>query len=127
MTRRLLVLAAIAALLIWGTVSPGTRADDAKALVAAFARTRDNDVQDLLYLAEKRPVRIRLHLRIDGKPFRQAWDEFLAGLFADADLNGDKVLSKEEAGRLPQARMLLSLLQGQGFFFGGNGSSSAPF
>jgi Ca2+-binding EF-hand superfamily protein len=128
MTRRLLVVAG-AALLLTVAASPRTRASDADALVAAaLARIRTDDVQDLLYLGEKRPLRIRLHVRIDGKPFRQVWNDFLARLFAEADVNGDKVLSKEEANRLPEARLLLNLVQGQGFFFGGpEGSSTAPF
>jgi len=126
MTRCLLYLA-VAALLTCLAATPVARAADVAALIAAFDRMRTADVQDVLYLGEKRPVRIRLHLRIDGKPFRHAWDDFLARLFAYADVNGDKVLSTDEAVRLPQAFLLLNLVQGQGIFFPGNGSNAAPF
>src|SRR5262249_55206757 len=127
MTRRLLSLAGAAALLVWVAAIARTQAGDApKPASPVGARSGDraptpavaDDVQDLLYLGDKRPLRLRLPLRIDGKPFRHAWDDFLARLFAYADVNSDKVLSKEEAVRLPQAILLLNLLQGQGIFFG---------
>lgn len=71
----------------------------------------------LLFLGEKRPLRFRLDVPFRGKPFQQAWEDFMGRLFDYADVNGDKVLNPDEAQRLPQARVLLSLLRGQlGFF-----------
>jgi Ca2+-binding EF-hand superfamily protein len=64
-----------------------------------------DDVQDVVVLTDKRPVFLRLHLRIDGKPFREfhqkALDDYLAGLFKHLDADGDGVLSEEEARRMP--------------------------
>jgi Ca2+-binding EF-hand superfamily protein len=82
-------------------------------------------IQDLLFLGDKQPLRIRLHLRVKDKLYEQQWEDYIALLFAYADVNGDKTLSKEEAARLPQPQILRSLAQGQLGFFGEN--SSAPF
>jgi Ca2+-binding EF-hand superfamily protein len=67
----------------------------------------------LLFLGEKRPLRFRLDVRFRGKPFQRAWEDYMARLFDYADLNGDKSLTPEEAQRLPEAGVLLSLLQGR--------------
>src|SRR5262249_40881093 len=86
---------------------------------------RQADAQDLLYLADQRPVRIRLHISINGRPFQQPWEDFLAQLFTYADRNGDKVLSKEEVERIPQPQLILNMLQGGIPFFQAN--AHAPF
>jgi Ca2+-binding EF-hand superfamily protein len=71
----------------------------------------------LLFLGEKRPLRFRLDPRVQGRPFQQAWEDFIGRLFAYADVNGDKALAPDEAQRLPQAQVLMSLLRGQlGFY-----------
>ena len=64
-----------------------------------------DDVQDLVLLADKQPVLIRLHLQIDGKPFqavhKEALESYLAALFNQLDANGDGALSETEAKRMP--------------------------
>jgi Ca2+-binding EF-hand superfamily protein len=67
----------------------------------------------LLFLGERRPLRFRLDVRFRGRPFHQAWEDYMARLFDYADVNGDKSLTPEEAQRLPEAGVLLSLLQGR--------------
>jgi Ca2+-binding EF-hand superfamily protein len=79
----------------------------------------------LLFLGDKRPLRFRLEVRFKGQPFQHAWDDFMGRLFAYADANGDKSLSKEEAQRLPQAQILLNLVQGRLNFL--SDKSAAPF
>jgi Ca2+-binding EF-hand superfamily protein len=61
--------------------------------------------QDFVYLGDARPILVRMHLEVNGRPLQAVWDEFITGLFKDADANGDGVLSREEAERLlpPQA------------------------
>jgi Ca2+-binding EF-hand superfamily protein len=66
------------------------------------------DVHDLVFLAEARPVLIRFHVRVDGKPVRAAWDDFLKYLFGYLDVDGDGVLSKQEAERVPSVQQVLS-------------------
>ena len=71
-----------------------------------------NDVQEFVFLAEARPVLVRLHVRVDGKPLPAAWDDFMKYLFAYLDVNGDGVLSKQEAERAPAATQLGSVIGG---------------
>ncbi len=70
------------------------------------------DVQDLVFFAAKRPVLIRLHVRVDGQPFRDAfeaaWGDYLKALFRALDRDGDGFLSPEEAARAPAPPLLLS-------------------
>src|SRR5438067_12570401 len=70
------------------------------------------DGHEFIFLGESRPVRILLHVRIDGKPLRQAWDEFLDGLFRYLDRDGNGVLSDEELQRAPRPQLLAQLLRG---------------
>lgn len=65
-----------------------------------------------MFFAPKRPVLIRLHVRVDGRPFRDAfeaaWGEYLKALFRALDRDGDGFLSPEEAARAPAPPLLLS-------------------
>jgi Ca2+-binding EF-hand superfamily protein len=70
------------------------------------------DVQDLVFLGETRPFLIRLHVRIDGKPFREVWDDYMHSLFQYLDRDGDGVLSQKELEPAPKPAFLLQLLQG---------------
>jgi len=78
------------------------------------------DVQDLVFLGESRPVLIRLHVRLDGKPVRDAWSDFMKTLFDYLDVDGDGVLSKAEAARVPSIEGIFS-----GGLPGGGGGRSA--
>jgi Ca2+-binding EF-hand superfamily protein len=86
--------------------------------------TKDQGPQ-LLFLGEKRPLRFRLDVRFKGKPFQHAWEEYMGRLFDYADVNRDKSLTPDEAQRLPEARVLLNLLQGRIAFFDEKGG--VPF
>jgi len=70
-----------------------------------------SDVQDLVYLGGPRPLLVRLHIQIDGKPIAAAWDAYLDALFAYLDRNGDGVLSQEEAAHAPRAEFLRQVFQ----------------
>jgi Ca2+-binding EF-hand superfamily protein len=72
------------------------------------------DVQDFVLLAEQRPVLVRLHVFLDGKPFRDVWDEFVERMFKSLDRDGDGVLNADEALHTPPAAVLF----GNGFFNG---------
>jgi Ca2+-binding EF-hand superfamily protein len=76
--------------------------------------------QDFVFLAEARPVLVRVHVRIDGKPLAHAWHECLASLFAYLDVNGDGVLSKQEAEAAP------NLTQFRNGPFAPNGGGPGP-
>jgi Ca2+-binding EF-hand superfamily protein len=100
--RILLVLVAI------GLVLGGSAAEQAARPMPAAA---GRDVQDLVFFADDRPVLIRLHVRIDGRPFRDLFEaamgEYLQSLFRYLDRNGDGVLTEAEARRCPPPLMAL--------------------
>src|SRR5262249_49584775 len=90
------------------------------ALAAAFAgevpaeggpKADAHKGQDILFLAPSRPVLIRLHIEVDGRPLREmaraATEEYLRALFRHLDRNGDGFLSEAEAVHVPPP--LLSL------------------
>src|SRR5947209_5540165 len=62
-------------------------------------------VRDAVYFGPAGPVRIRLHISIDGRSADAAWDAAVDGLFAHCDRNGDGVLdTAERAAFAPPAR-----------------------
>ncbi len=62
--------------------------------------------QDLVYFAESRPILLRLQVTVDGRPLPAAWDDFLGRVFKHLDANGDGVLDKSEAQRVPSGALL---------------------
>ncbi len=64
------------------------------------------DIQDFVLLAEARPLLVRLHVRVDGKPLPDSWNDFMKYLFAYLDVNGDGVLNEQEAASMPKPEQL---------------------
>lgn len=77
-------------------------------LAAGAEPVPGNDVQDFVFLGEARPLLVRLHVHLDGKPLQSAWDDFMKYLFDYLDINGDGVLDRTEAERAPAVDLLLS-------------------
>jgi Ca2+-binding EF-hand superfamily protein len=73
---------------------------------ASGAPPAPDGAQDFVYLGDARPILVRMYVEINDRPLQAIWDEFVTGLFKDADTNGDGVLSREEAGRLPPPQAL---------------------
>jgi Ca2+-binding EF-hand superfamily protein len=69
------------------------------------------EVQDLVYLGEKRPVLFRLHLYLDGKPYSERWTEYLTRLFKYLDRDDNGTLDKEEVGWMPTIQHFNMLFQ----------------
>jgi Ca2+-binding EF-hand superfamily protein len=72
--------------------------------------------QDILYFADSRPVLIRLHVTVDGRPLSAVWDDYVTKVFKYLDANGDGFLDRNEVQRVPPPNVL----------FGGNYGGSAP-
>jgi Ca2+-binding EF-hand superfamily protein len=66
-----------------------------------------DDAEDFVYLGEGRPVLVRLHPEVDGRPLRAVWEDFVGQVFKYADADGDGVLSRAEAERAPPPAVLL--------------------
>ncbi len=82
------------------------------------------DYRDFVFLRGPRPLLLRMHVRIDGKPFQAAWDDYIDNLFEYLDRDNDGVLSREEVERAPKAQTLLQQFQGRGFFVFGQPNST---
>jgi Ca2+-binding EF-hand superfamily protein len=65
-------------------------------------------VRDAIYFGPAGPVRIRLHISIDGKAADAVWNEAIESLFAHRDADGDGLLNAAERtpfvqqGRVPR-------------------------
>jgi Ca2+-binding EF-hand superfamily protein len=70
------------------------------------------DVQDLVFLGPTRPVLVRLHVTIDGEPFRTVWLRRFDESFAAEDRDGDGRLTGAEAGAV--AREMKGSLSDEG-------------
>ncbi len=82
------------------------------ALPAAADEPRKQQKQqghDLVFLADSRPVLIRLNVKIDGKPLAEAWEKLLNDIFDRADRNKDGILDKDEAATLPNPEELFGV------------------
>ena len=76
-----------------------------------------SDIQDVVFESANRPIRLRLHILIDGRPFtaqfQQAWDDYLKALFKFLDSDSDGFLSEAEARRLPSPSAHLGGVNGR--------------
>lgn len=77
------------------------------------------DTLELLVLGDK-PARLELRVEIDGKLVPAVWDDTFAKMLAFYDRDGDGVLDKAEAGRLPSEFALRQILWGQFIPHSGN-------
>jgi Ca2+-binding EF-hand superfamily protein len=109
-----------------GLLLPGPRAL-AQAVVppqrvpgTAMTTGPQTDYKDFLFLASDRPVLLRLHLRIDGRPYHAPWDEYMKKFFAYCDRDNNGFLSPKELESVPNGQFLRFHLQGAiGFPFQG--------
>jgi Ca2+-binding EF-hand superfamily protein len=82
------------------------------------------DIQDIVYFTENRPVVIRLHIEVDGKPFQERWEGFMGKLFQYLDRDGDSVLSETEAGRAFAPPQLQQIMRGAFINIGAGGRAN---
>ena len=64
-----------------------------------FAVSPDEEIQDLLFLGDTRPLLIRLHIRVNGEGHHGRWREFVGRLHVDADTDSNRVVTRAEANR----------------------------
>lgn len=68
----------------------------------------ERDVQDFVCFGARRLMLIRIHVKIDGKPILDVWEDFLGQLFTFLDSDGDGVLNKDEASNVPPVQVLFN-------------------
>jgi Ca2+-binding EF-hand superfamily protein len=107
MSRLILCCTVLAGLALLAGVPAGQAADTSAA--------GENDIQKLVYLGERGPVLLHLHLRIDGQSFRARHRAFIDTLFDYLDRDRDGVLSRAEMAAAPPAATLSNPLGLFGF------------
>jgi Ca2+-binding EF-hand superfamily protein len=114
---RILTISSVVVASVVSAQQPGASAPVAPVAPgpAASAVRELADVQDVVFFGEERPYRFRFHVRVDGRPFQAVRSDFFRSQFEFYDRDGDGVLSRVEAGRVPNPQ---TLSQGQ---FGGFG------
>jgi Ca2+-binding EF-hand superfamily protein len=80
------------------------------------------DAQDLVFLGDKRPVLLRLHVHLDGRPIQAAWRDYVRKWFDYLDRDGKGYLTRVQVQYAPRAQAFQALRQ-QGFFFANPGST----
>jgi Ca2+-binding EF-hand superfamily protein len=76
------------------------------------------DVQDVVFLGDRRPVLMRLHLQVNGKPYLALGDDYLHTLFDFLDRDNNGRLNKAEAERAPRPEQILQRAQTVGIAIG---------
>ena len=61
---------------------------------------------DVVHFAEKRPLLLRLHVTVEGRPLSALWDDHVTRVFKFLDRNGDGALDRGEVERMPSADAL---------------------
>jgi len=91
-------LLALAAGLLACAAGPGTALGAAPVPENVPDPGQAADVQDVVLLTDARPVHVRLHLRVNNKPYAEKWDGFMDRLFKYLDRNGDGFLARPRPG-----------------------------
>lgn len=93
--RRALVIVAVGTLAVAAEICAPPRLPAADVPLADSAIAPD--VQDIIFLGPLRPLLIRLHVTIDGRPFRELWQERFDETFELEDRDADGRLDFEGA------------------------------
>jgi Ca2+-binding EF-hand superfamily protein len=124
LTRPLLALGLVAAaallLVPWSAAADEEKPKDTPAV------TELTDLQDIVYLGDKRPLVIRLRVQVDGKSFQTPWQSALKDLFDFYDRDGDGGLDEKEAARLPSPQELMQGVQFRGRLLLPGGGGRGP-
>ena len=98
----------------WGQaedVNPLSLEDKAATATPAKAAPPPDYIEGV-FLGSDRPVLVRVHIQIGGKPYYAAWEDYMGKLFDYFDVKGKGYLTKEEVDRMPHPNMMQQLLQG---------------
>src|SRR5262249_57012611 len=107
-----LLLPALAALVLG---LPAGAADETKV-------APKSDTYDVVYLAELRPVLLRLHVSVGEKSLSALHEEYIGKIFTFLDVDKNGFLDKDEAAAIPAPGALFN-----SFAFFGRGVAAPPF
>jgi Ca2+-binding EF-hand superfamily protein len=96
--RRVALLTALAAGVVFAAAPP--------------TETGPSDELRFVYLTDKGPVRIAMHLRYGDRPYQAAFQDWAKKFFAHFDTDKSGALSPAEAGRLLDPNFLSTIAQG---------------
>lgn len=98
----------------------------ALAVLPAAAAGGTGTGHSLVFVGPERPVLVRVHIELDGKPVVPGQIPGLDALFTFLDRDGDGVLGEQEVKLAPRAQVLAQLRMnaGQFFNFGGGGANA---
>ncbi len=65
-----------------------------------------DDIQDIVFFGDSRPLLVRAHVRVDGESYKAVWDEYVNKVMKFLDKDGDGVLSQKEIDRMPPLQFL---------------------
>lgn len=71
-------------------------------------RDESDETRNLIVFGAKRPLFVRIHLRVDRSGYRKRWDTNVMQLFRELDRDGDSSLNADEAKRLPTSQQFQS-------------------
>ena len=74
------------------------------------------DTLEVVFLANTRPLRVRVQITLSGRPLAAAWDAHLRKLFAAFDRDGDGSLNRLECEHIFSARGMTGLLLGSHYY-----------
>jgi Ca2+-binding EF-hand superfamily protein len=63
----------------------------------ARAAAEDDGARNLIFLAENKPIFLRLRVKSEGRPFEDSWIDAIRALHATLDRNGDGTVTTKEA------------------------------
>jgi Ca2+-binding EF-hand superfamily protein len=75
-------------------------------------RPKMDEQYDAVFFSESRPVLMRLHVQIDGKPLGKVWNALIDDLFRKLDANKDGVLDGTELAGIPAPQDVFGSSQG---------------
>lgn len=95
-------------------LSSSARGDSYRPLVEQFSYSQKsaspmtNNVRDVIFLGQEKPILIRLHLNVDGKPHHKVWHRFFESLFQELDKDNNGMVSRHEHRKVLPVPVLFS-------------------
>jgi Ca2+-binding EF-hand superfamily protein len=78
--------------------------------------TQFPDTLEVVFFANTRPVRVRIHMTVNGKSLAAAWEAHLKKLFAAFDRDGDGYLNRYECEHIFSAKGVTGMLFGGHYY-----------